>query len=71
MVPPFALITRAMALSFSESALRELDDQTLERLAAPLRYDIRFETEVYRSGKKHIRKTRYKDNPFGKIIGKH
>ena len=56
---------------FSESALRELDDQTLERLAAPLRYDIRFETEVYRSGKKHIRKTRYKDNPFGKIIGKH
>jgi tRNA-specific 2-thiouridylase len=27
--------------------------------------------ETYRSGKKHIKKTRYKDNPWGKIIGTH
>ncbi|MBP3269805.1 MAG: hypothetical protein J6L98_03905, partial [Bacteroidales bacterium] len=27
--------------------------------------------EVYRSGKKHIKKTRYKDNPWGKVVGRH
>ena len=48
-----------------------LSDAELERLAEPVPYDIRFETETYRSGKKHIKKTRYKDNPFGKIIGRH
>ena len=51
--------------------LETLDDETLEQLATPLTYDIRFETETYRSGKKHIRKTRYKENPFGKIVGTH
>ena len=51
--------------------LETLDDETLEQLATPLIYDIRFETETYRSGKKHIRKTRYKENPFGKIVGTH
>ena len=40
-------------------------------LSRPVSYDISFETETYRSGKKHVRKTRYKDNPYGKIIGKH
>ena len=35
-------------------------------------YDaIRFETETYRSGKKHVKKTRWKENPFGKIVGQH
>ena len=34
-------------------------------------YDITFQTETYRSGRKHIKKTRYKENPFGKIVGKH
>ena len=48
-----------------------LSDGELERLAEPVSYDIRFETETYRSGKKHVRKTRYKENPFGKIIGRH
>ena len=51
--------------------LEALDDATLEMLATPIRYDIQFETETYRSGKKHIRKTRYKENPFGKIVGIH
>ena len=37
-----------------------------------MRYDaISFETEVYRSGKHHVRKTRYKANPYGKVIGRH
>ena len=48
-----------------------LSDEDLMRLSEPVRYDIRFETETYRSGRKHIKKTRYKENPFGKIIGKH
>ena len=47
------------------------DDELLE-LSTPISYsDISFETETYRSGKKHIRKTRYKENPWGKIIGRH
>ena len=37
----------------------------------PIRYDIRFETETYRSGKHHIKKTRFKENLFGKIVGRH
>ncbi len=40
-------------------------------LATPLHYEIAFETETYRSGKKHVRKTRWKENPFGKIVGEH
>ena len=52
-------------------SLETLDDEELAILAEPIRYDIRFETETYRSGKKHIKKTRYKDHPYGKIIGTH
>ncbi len=49
-----------------------LGDAELMELATPLDYsDIQFETETYRSGKKHIRKTRYKENPWGRIIGRH
>lgn len=49
-----------------------LPDEILERLSRPVTYgDIRFETETYRSGKRHIRKTRYKPNPYGAIIGRH
>jgi tRNA-specific 2-thiouridylase len=33
--------------------------------------DIRFETETYRSGKHHIKKTRDKANPWAKRIGRH
>lgn len=56
---------------FSYERLRELKDEELLRLSQPVSYDINFETETYRSGKKHIKKTRYKENPYGKIIGKH
>ena len=49
----------------------DLSDEDLARLATPLHYDIRFETETYRSGKKHIKKTRLKANPYGAIVGMH
>ena len=56
---------------FSAEKIAGLSDETLVRLSEPVRYDIRFETETYRSGRKHIKKTRYKENPYGKIVGKH
>lgn len=57
---------------FVERKIAQLSDEELMRLSEPVRYDdIKFETETYRSGKKHIRKTRYKDNPFGRIVGRH
>ena len=63
--------TGRSACPFSMEKIAALDDQTLMRLSLPVKYDIQFETETYRSGKKHIKKTRYKDNPFGKVIGRH
>ena len=51
--------------------LQNISDEELKRLATPISYKIDFETETYRSGKKHIKKTRYKENPFGRIIGRH
>ena len=57
---------------YKEDALAELTDEDLEQLCTPFDYStIQFEQETYRSGKKHVKKTRYKDNPFGKIIGTH
>ena len=56
-----------------ESPYKEisLPDEDLDRLATPVSYNITFETETYRSGKKHIKKTRYKANPYGVIVGRH
>ena len=57
---------------FDDRKIAELSDDDLMRLSEPVRYDdIKFETETYRSGKKHIKKTRYKENPFGRIVGRH
>ena len=56
---------------FDLEKVAELSDEDFKRLSEPVRYDIKFETETYRSGRKHIKKTRYKENPFGKIVGKH
>ena len=50
---------------------REPSDEELAVLATPVSYDIKFETETYRSGKKHIKKTRWKENPYGRIVGRH
>ena len=57
---------------FDSEKVRALRGETLLRLSEPFGYgDLVFETETYRSGKKHVRRTRYKDNPFGKIVGRH
>ena len=56
---------------YDMAKIAELSDDDLLRLSEPVKYDIKFETETYRSGRKHIKKTRYKDNPYGKIVGKH
>ena len=62
---------RTTACPYSSDKVSELSDEDLYRLSQPVTYDIRFETETYRSGRKHVKKTRYKDNPYGKIIGRH
>ena len=61
----------ASGCPFSVDRIAALPDEDFLRLSEPVRYEIRFETETYRSGRKHIKKTRYKENPFGKIVGKH
>ena len=62
-----------LARAFEGGAHGEaLSDDELAELALPLDYSaIQFETETYRSGKKHIKKTRYKANPWGVIAGRH
>lgn len=57
--------------AYDVSAISSLSDNELLKLSKPVKYDIAFETETYRSGKHHIKKTRYKENPYGRIIGKH
>ena len=76
MITDYVSEDKAMAVDLSEcpfslEKIAALSDETLHRLSEPVRYDIKFETETYRSGRKHIKKTRYKENPFGKIVGKH
>ena len=61
----------AAGCPFDLSKIESLSDEGLLRLSQPMKYDIRFETETYRSGRKHIKKTRYKENPYGKIVGRH
>jgi tRNA-specific 2-thiouridylase len=56
---------------FQAQRVASLTDEELERLATPLHYNLQFQTETYRSGRKHIRKTRYKENPYGRIAGRH
>ena len=51
--------------------LENLSDDQLKMLSTPISYDIKFETETYRSGKHHVKKTRWKVNPFGVIAGRH
>ena len=49
-----------------------LSDDQLDCLSREIDYSsIHFETETYRSGRKHVKKTRYKENPFAKIVGRH
>ena len=64
-------VEQATGCPWSLDAVAALSDDQLLKLSQPVHYDIRFETETYRSGRKHIKKTRYKENPYGKIVGKH
>ena len=49
-----------------------LPDSGFDALSRGIDYsDIRFETEAYRSGRRHVKKTRWKENPFAKIVGVH
>ena len=49
-----------------------LSSDELMELSTPFDYsNVEFISETYRSGKHHIRKTRWKENPWGKIIGTH
>ena len=57
--------------AFDPEKISALTDEELIRLSTPVSYDSKFETETYRSGKHHVKKTRYKDNPYGKVLGKH
>ena len=64
--------TATAANIFDEIKLASLGDEDWMRLSEPYDYSgISFETETYRSGKKHVRKVRFKDNPWGKIVGRH
>ena len=57
---------------FDLEKLASLTEDELQLLATPEDYSgIQFETETYRSGKKHIKKTRWKPNPYGVIAGQH
>ena len=56
---------------FDPEKIGALSDEQLMKLSNPVSYDIRFETETYRSGRKHIKKTRYRENPYGRIVGRH
>ncbi len=66
-----ALPATVVECPYSMERISSLSDDVLLRLSEPVRYDLKFETETYRSGRKHVKKTRYKDNPYGKIIGRH
>jgi tRNA-specific 2-thiouridylase len=58
--------------NYSPEKLALLDDSGLAKLATPLKYDsIRFIAETYRSGRHRTKKTRWRANPWGKIIGEH
>ena len=58
--------------TYDPDRIAALPDGDWARLATPYRYDsIKFITETYRSGHKHVKKTRFKANPWGKIIGTH
>lgn len=57
---------------YSYDSIGALSDEDLLRLSRPVTYEsIKFETETYRSGKRHVKKTRYKSNPYGAVVGRH
>lgn len=64
--------TKPSANEYDPDKIAGLSDDDLLRLSTPISYEgLTFETETYRSGKRHVKKTRYKANPYGAVIGKH
>ena len=62
---------RVTGCPYDPAKIASLPDEDFLRLSKPVKYEIKFETETYRSGRKHIKKTRYKENPYGRIVGRH
>ncbi|MCQ2133344.1 MAG: tRNA 2-thiouridine(34) synthase MnmA [Bacteroidales bacterium] len=58
-------------MQFDPQKIKALSDEDLDRLSTPVKYNLTFETETYKSGKHHVRKTRYKANPYGAVLGRH
>lgn len=57
---------------FNEERISSLSDADLLRLSQPLSYEaLEFEKETYRSGRRRVKKERWKENPLGKIVGRH
>lgn len=62
----------ALAASLAQGRpVESLSDEELLRFSQPMPYDLHFETESYRSGRKHTKKIRYKTNPYGCVLGRH
>ncbi len=56
---------------FDAGRIAALGDEELKNLSEPIPYDFSFQTEIYRSGKKHTRKTRIIPNPHAMPAGRH
>lgn len=71
-MPASNIVSGRQADGSCDTVAAALADSELATLAARQTYDdLVFETETYRSGRKHVKKTRYRENPFGKIVGRH
>ena len=51
-------VVQSAGCPWSIAKLEAMSDDDYMRLSQPVDYDIKFETETYRSGRKHIKKTR-------------
>ena len=67
-----ALWQEQQALLSRRGSPQGYTDTELETLARRPDYSaIRFETQTYRSGKHHVKKTRFLPHPWGKVAGRH
>ncbi len=56
---------------FIPEAVASLTDAELDILSEPYSYNLTFEKETYKSGRHHVKKTRWKPNPSGAVLGHH
>jgi len=58
--------------AYSPERISALQTADLDAVSDPISYSaITFETETYRSGKRHTKKTRIRQNPWGMPVGRH